>query len=100
MNSLLLYLLMLALGCLVGTKFMDREKSYPWVGKLQFVAIIVLIFTMGIRIGADERVIASLKEIGMYSLVLTIFAMVGSILFVFLARKILKLNKEGMRSND
>ena len=61
---------MLALGCLVGTKFMDREKSYPWVGKLQFVAIIVLIFTMGIRIGADERVIASLKEIGMYSLVL------------------------------
>jgi len=91
---------MLALGALVGAKFMAKEKTYPIIGKLQFVAIMVLIFTMGVRIGADERVIASLKDIGMYSLVLTVFAMAGSVIFVFLARKLLKLNKEGMTNHD
>lgn len=95
-----MYLAMLALGVLVGSKAMDKEKRYPLIGKLQFAAIMVLIFTMGIRIGADERVIASLKDIGVYSLVITIFAMSGSVLFVFLARKLLKLNKEGMRDHD
>ena len=100
MSSLILYLAMLALCVLVGSKAKAKENSYPLIGKLQFVAIMVLIFTMGILIGADERVIASLKDIGVYSLVITIFAMSGSVLFVFLARKLLKLNKEGMRDHD
>lgn len=100
MNSLLLYLAMLALGCLVGAKFMSNEKEHSWIGKLQFMAIMVLIFTMGIRIGADERVIASLKDIGVYAFILTIFAMAGSVLFVFLARKWMKLDREGLKQND
>ena len=50
------------LGAFVGSKVLSDEKEYKWIGKIQFVAIIILVLAIGIRIGSDDRVISSLGD--------------------------------------
>lgn len=93
--SLLLYIGMLALGILVGSRRSVRSRTLPWLGRLQFVALIVLIAILGVEIGADDKVISSLGEIGLSALVITIFALAGSLLAVTLVRRLLGLDRQG-----
>lgn len=93
--SLLLYIGMLALGVLVGSRKAVRRKELPWLGRLQFVALVALIAVLGVEIGADDKVISSLGEIGLSALVITVFALAGSVLCVHLVRRLLKLDREG-----
>ena len=93
--SLLLYIGMLALGILVGSRGSVRSRTLPWLGRLQFVALIVLIAILGVEIGADDKVISSLGEIGLSALVITVFALAGSLLAVTLVRRLLGLDRQG-----
>lgn len=85
----------MGLGIFIGSKKMSAQKEYKWIPKIQQVAVIVLIAALGIQIGADDKVVASLKEIGVSAFVISAFSMVGSILFAYLVRKWMGLNKEG-----
>ncbi len=51
---------------------------------------------MGLRMGANEEVISNLGTIGVQSVIVTIFAVGGSMLAVFFTRKIMGLNREGV----
>ncbi len=93
--SLLLYIGMLALGILVGSRRSVRSRTLPWLGRLQFVALIILIAILGVEIGADDKVISSLGEIGLSALVITVFALAGSLLAVTLVRRLLGLDRQG-----
>ncbi len=93
--SLLLYIGMLALGVFVGSRKSVRSRELPWLGRLQTVALIALIAVLGVEIGADDKVISSLGEIGFSALVITIFALAGSLLAVTLVRRLLGLDKQG-----
>lgn len=93
--SLLLYIGMLALGILVGSRRSVRSRTLPWLGRLQFVALIVLIAILGVEIGADDKVISSLGEIGLSALVITVFALASSLLAVTLVRRLLGLDRQG-----
>ena len=55
--SLLLYIGMLALGILVGSRRSVRSRTLPWLGRLQFVALIVLIAILGVEIGDRKSVV-------------------------------------------
>ena len=59
------------------------------------MALIALIAVLGVEIGADDKVISSLGEIGLSALIITVFALAGSILCVSLVRRLLKLDREG-----
>ena len=95
MQSLLLYLGMMAIGVLVGSRKWVRNRELPWIGRVQSVALILLILTLGINIGMDERVFDSLSEIGIAAVVITVFAMLGSLFCVSLMRRALGLDKKG-----
>lgn len=100
MKLLILYLGMAFIGYLVGNKMLPKKMNYRWITIIQTIALIILIFTMGARIGADEQIIGSMGEIGLVSFVLTVFSITGSVLMVFLLRKILKTDKRGIKIND
>lgn len=100
MNLLVLYLAITFFGYFVGSKLRKSEKDFKWTGKVQLIAIIVLVFTMGSRIGADKSVIASLSSIGLTAFILTLLILVGSVGAVFAARKLLGFSKEGMKTDD
>ena len=86
--SLLLYIGMLALGVLVGSRKSVRSRKLPWLGRLQSVALIALIAVLGVEIGADDKVISSLGEIGLSALVVT------------LVRRLLGLDSQGRTSSQ
>lgn len=98
--SLLLYIGMLALGVLVGSRKAVRTRKLTWLGRLQSVALIALIAVLGVEIGADDKVISSLGEIGLSALVITVFALAGSLLAVTLVRRLLGLDKEGRTASQ
>lgn len=99
MKTLALYLGMAAIGYVVGNKT-SKGKHYTWPGKLQAAAILGLVFFMGTNIGSDERVVGSLGTIGLKALLITMGAIAGSVLFAFLARKLVKLDRKGLDENE
>ena len=79
----------------MGSRRAVRGKELTWLGRLQTVVLILLIFTLGVEIGADEQVVASLGSIGLSALVITLFVLAGSVLAGLLGRKGRGLDRQG-----
>lgn len=96
MSVLLLYLGITVVGYFLGAFLKKKDISLKGISVSQTVAIVILVFVMGSKIGADKEIVSSLDTIGLISVVITLFAMVGSVAAVFAARKILGFDREGM----
>lgn len=96
----LLYLGFAVLGAFVGAKLLPKNKEYKWIGTLQLISIMALVFCMGMRIGSDERVVESFASIGTVAFIITVLTLIGSILAVTILRKTLGFDKKGNRYHD
>lgn len=96
-GRLFLYLAMVVIGIWIGSRKQSEKISNKLIQNVQVVALIVLLFTMGIKIGADDRVFQSLKMIGLSAGVITVLSLIFSVLAVFLVRKALGINMQGRR---
>ena len=97
LSNLAIYIGLVVIGAWLGSRKSLRSRPLVWVGKLQFVALMILIVTLGVNLGANDEVIASLGQIGLAALVITVFAMAGSVLFLTLLRRfVLKLDHYGL----
>ncbi|MCI6279043.1 MAG: LysO family transporter [Porphyromonas sp.] len=76
-------------GGLLGWRLRHRNLSF--ISPTVTILVCLLLFIMGIEIGSDEAALAQLKEMGWVSLVIAVFAMLGSIGvtwgFFYLSRK-------------
>ena len=97
LSSLLLYLLFIAGGIFIGSKILKPDREYRWIGRLQTAALVLLIFTMGVRIGADEIVLASIGALGIRALVVAVCSVAGSVLLVSAGRRIMRLDRKGKK---
>ena len=95
MGDLVLYLTMAVIGYFCGCKLRTRQHLIQWTGKLQTVAIILLIFTMGMRMGANPEVIENLNTIGLYALVITVFIIFFSVVMMIASRKLMGMDRFG-----
>ena len=96
LTSLAIYVALVAVGAVIGSQCGKRGVALPWLGKFQFVALMILIVTLGIKLGANDEVIASLGQIGLAAFVITVMAMLGSLIVVYLLRRfVLKLDRYG-----
>lgn len=94
--SLATYLALVAVGAFLGSRPVLRSRTLPWLGRFQTAALLLLIFTLGAELGANEEIVASLGVIGLNAFPITAAAMAGSLLAVHILRKyILKLDKHG-----
>ena len=96
-SSMILYLCFIAAGVLTGARVLKPDGDYRWIGGLQTAALLLLIFTMGARIGADERVLAAIGTLGVKALIITALSAAGSVAAVFAARKLMRLDHRGIR---
>ena len=78
------YIAAVALGAWLGSRPNIRTRPLPWLGRLQLAALMILIVSLGVKLGADDEVIASLAEIGWTAFVITAAAMAGSVLALWL----------------
>ena len=95
MSDLILYLSLAVIGYLIGSKLPCADSLQKWTNKLQTIAMIVIIFSMSMRMGANEEVMGNLNSIGLYGLIMTIAIIAGSVLSVMLARKLFGMDRYG-----
>lgn len=95
MSDLALYLGVAVIGYFAGSRLRHAAGIIRWTGRLQNAAIVVLIFTMGTRMGANRQVIENLNSIGLYALIMTVFIMAFSAAAITLARKIMGVDRQG-----
>ncbi|MBQ1674484.1 MAG: lysine exporter LysO family protein [Oscillospiraceae bacterium] len=94
--NLLIYVALVAVGALLGSRLPLGERAARWLSRLQFLSLMILIVTLGLKLGSDDQVIASLGQIGLAALLITVLTMVGSLLAVTLLRRfVLKLDRFG-----
>ena len=94
--SLATYLALVAAGAFLGSRPVLRSRTLPGLGRFQTAALLLLIFTLGAELGANEEIVASLGVIGLNAFLITAAAMAGSLLAVHILRKyIFKLDKHG-----
>jgi uncharacterized membrane protein YbjE (DUF340 family) len=96
MSSLLLYLGFAVVGYFIGSFLEKKGIVIKGVGKIQTACIMLLVFTMGSRIGSDEEIVKSLGTIGITAFIMTVLAMVGGVIAVFLIRKLFGFDKFGI----
>lgn len=94
---ILLYILIIFLGALLSAKGTLKESFMAKLSSFQFISLLILLFIMGVSIGVNDQVINSFYKIGYQALVLAIFTIVFSILFVKLASKYILTEKRGSR---
>lgn len=94
--SLATYLALVAVGFFLSSRPALRSRPLPWLGRFQTAALLLLIFTLGAEMGANDQIVASLGTIGLNAFFITAASMVGSMLAVHpLRRYVLKLDKLG-----
>ena len=91
------YIAAVALGAWLGSRPSVRTRPLPWLGKLQLAALMILIVSLGVKLGADDEVITSLGQIGWTAFLITVAAMAGSVLALWLLRRfVLRLDRQGV----
>lgn len=95
MTDLILYLSMAVVGYLVASRLSKHQLNFSWTGKAQTVAIVLLVLTMGMRMGCNEEVISNLNMIGVYALCFTVVNMTFSVIAIFLLRKAMGIDRYG-----
>ena len=80
------YFALVAIGAFLGSRKSVRSRSVSWLSPLQMGLLLIIILALGIQLGANEEVSASLDVIGIAALVIALFAMAGSVLFLLLLR--------------
>lgn len=97
LQSLAGYIAMVALGVFAASRPCVRRRELRWVGRLQFFALMALIFSLGVQLGANEEIVSSLGTIGLTAFVLTVLSMAGSLLVCTLLRRfVMKLDRRGL----
>lgn len=89
LKNMAILLAILAAGYGIG-RVLQVGKRFPrLLAVAQNLCVWVLIFTMGIRLGADSRVMGSLPTLGWQAAVITVFALAGSIVLTLLVARML-----------
>lgn len=95
MSDLILYLSVAVIGYFVGSKLRAKQELTKWTGRIQTFAIILLILTMGMRMGSNEEVMHNLNSIGLYAFIMTVAIIFCSVMAITISRKFFKLDKFG-----
>ena len=95
MSDLILYLCVTTVGYFAGSRIRAKKDKFGWTGRVQLIALILMVFLMGTRMGANEEVTKNISSIGVSALFITLATMICSVLGIFLARHILGIDRYG-----
>ncbi len=88
--DILIVLALLFAGMIIGYVFREKIPAKR-INLLLKLSIYLLLFFMGVAIGRNEEIMDNLALLGWQSLLLTIGAVTGSILFAWLLWKFYKI---------
>ncbi len=100
MADIALYLGICMAGYIAAIPLRKAKDKLKWVGMAQTISVLILVFTMGLRIGANDEIVKNLGSYGLYALIITAFTLAGSLICVFFVRKALKMDRYGLVMTD
>lgn len=95
MGLLLLYWSFMLAAYIIAARNRHRTDKLAFVQKALMPVVYILVLIMGLRMGVNEQVTSNLGTIGVQSLIITVFAVVGSMIFITGVRKIMGMDKYG-----
>ena len=96
MKLLFLYWGIMILCYIAASRLDSRKDSFGFIGGALNAVIYILVFIMGLRMGANKEVTSSLGTIGIQAVLITFFTVLGSMAAVTVLRKITGLNRQGV----
>ena len=96
MSTAVLYLSICVAGYLCAIPLRKHKDKLAWFGTAQLVAVLCVVFVMGVRVGSNQQVIRDLGTYGVIALVFTIVVVGCSIIAVHIARRIIGLDRYGI----
>ncbi|MBS4540035.1 LysO family transporter [Clostridium sp. D2Q-11] len=84
---LILYLAIIFLGGIVGYKDLVHKTVVSKMNLIQSLCLLSLLFIMGIKIGGDKKVISSFFKLGYQAVIISVFSIALSVLFVMAIKK-------------
>lgn len=82
-----LYFGILAAGWFLSSKGVIHNKLMKKISIIQSIILFGLIYIMGIRIGMDQQILSSIRQIGIVAFVFAVVTASLSMLFVYILRK-------------
>ena len=82
MLDIFIYVCIILFGVFLVRKKLFPEKLLKKVSLLQSLSLYLLLGAMGYKIGSDDRLISNLHILGIKALIISVFAIVFSIIFV------------------
>lgn len=79
---ILLYIVIIFIGAWLGAGGKLPESLTGKLSKLQFASLLLMLFVMGVNIGVNDEVINGFYKLGFRAIVLAVFSIAFSILFV------------------
>ncbi|MBR6444363.1 MAG: lysine exporter LysO family protein [Firmicutes bacterium] len=87
-------------GYFVGSRLRAHKDKMHWLSPLISIIVVVLLLVLGFRLGSNEEVFSKLGTIGIKAFILAAGGVTGSVLFVFIIRKIVGIDNRGDRVSD
>lgn len=84
MQTILLYVAIILIGFFIAKKNFIPSSMKSKINHFQTAALFFLLGFMGYKIGANENIINNLSQLGLQAIVITVSAIIFSILLVFL----------------
>lgn len=85
----------LTLGFLLGRVLDFSKPVQNLIGKISSFSVLLLLFTMGITIGANQDIISSLPSLGLQAVTIALGTVVLSVLAVWATVKLIQGKGEG-----
>lgn len=81
-------LLIMAFGIALGYIFRKQKRLVKLADKLTMWAIFLLLFLLGIAIGANDVIVKNLPVLGLKALIIALGGVLGSVLLAWVAYRI------------
>lgn len=85
---------------IVGMKLRNKKDKLTWVESAMNVLVYLLVFFMGLRMGANKEIVDSLGTIGVQSVLVSLITIVLSMLGITVSRMILRMDRYGNVGED
>lgn len=95
MSSIILYLGLCFLGYIIAIPMRSHRDKMGFLGPLQSAIVLLLVFTMGARLGSNPDIVSNLDRYGIYALTFTVIIAITSTVLTMIARKMLGINRKG-----
>ncbi|HPO50888.1 MAG TPA: LysO family transporter [Spirochaetota bacterium] len=76
-------ILSMTAGIAVGFFFRKKYKAAKIADKLTGGVIYILLFSLGLSVGANEKIVKNIGNLGLKALIISVSAILGSMIFSF-----------------